>query len=106
MFLRWADDLSSGKMNSGQLLELINNLVKEESTVLPTMQDRWVSLHPNFGLICWTESKELIEEFTDASDVYFLHFGELTDTEREHLSGKVANFLQEIGVVSLGKVNI
>lgn len=104
VILRWADDLSSGKMNAGQLLELINNLVKEDGAVLPTVQDKWVSLHPNFGLICWTESKDLMEELTDVSGVYFLYFGELTDTEKENLSGDVAKFLEEIGVVSLGKV--
>jgi hypothetical protein len=103
VILRWADDLSSGKMNSGQLLELINNLVKEDGAVLPTVQDKWVSLHPKFGLICWTESKDLMEELTDVSGVYFLYFGELTDT-KESLSGDVAKFLEEIGVVSLGKV--
>ncbi|KAJ1690756.1 hypothetical protein LUZ63_014911 [Rhynchospora breviuscula] len=104
VLLRWADDLSSGKMKSEQLMELINNLVKEESTVLPTIQDRWVSLHPNFGLVCWTDRKELIEEFTDAHNVYFVHFGELTDAESEALSGKLASILQEIGVTSLEEV--
>jgi hypothetical protein len=104
VLMRWADDLSSGKMESRQLVELINNLVKEECTVLPTIQEKWVSLHPKFGLVCWTENTELIEMFTDVSDVYFLHFGELTDAEREYLSGDVAKFLEEIGVVSLEKV--
>ncbi|CAN6347979.1 unnamed protein product [Urochloa humidicola] len=104
VILRWADDLSSGKMKSGQLLKLINNLVKEDGTVLPTIQDRWVSLHPNFGRVYWTESKDLMEELADLSDIYFLYFGELTDTEKEYLSGDVANFLEEIGVLSLGKL--
>ncbi|KAJ3686106.1 hypothetical protein LUZ61_015270 [Rhynchospora tenuis] len=104
VLLRWADDLSSGKMKSEQLVELINHLVKEESTVLPTIQDRWVSLHSDFGLVCWTNRKELIEQFAVAHNVYFLHFGELTDAEREALSGKLANFFQEIGVISLEEV--
>lgn len=72
--------------------------------MLPTMQDKWVSLHPHFGLVCWTDSKELMEQFKDVPDVYLLQFGELSDAEKVTLSGVVAGLLRDIGVPNLSEV--
>ncbi|KAG1335020.1 hypothetical protein COCNU_03G011390 [Cocos nucifera] len=104
VFLKWADDLSPESMKSEELLDLKESLIKPENTVLPTIQDKWVSLHPQFGLICWSDDKELMEQFMHFNDVSFLQFGELNEIEKKALMGKAAGFLRDIGIPALSEV--
>ncbi|XP_029119151.1 protein NO VEIN isoform X2 [Elaeis guineensis] len=104
VFLKWADDLRPESMKSEDLLDLKESLIKPENTVLPTIQDKWVSLHPQFGLICWADDKELMEQFMHFNDVSFLQFGELNEIEKKALTGKVAGFLRDIGIPALSEV--
>ncbi|PKU87467.1 uncharacterized protein LOC110097136 [Dendrobium catenatum] len=104
VFLKWADDLKSGLFSCDEINDFKYFLLKSENTVLPTMQDTWVSLNPTFGTVCWTDDDERMEQFKDLNDVHILQFGELTTSEREMLCGKVSIFMQNIGIRALAEV--
>ncbi|KAI3898025.1 hypothetical protein MKW92_029856 [Papaver armeniacum] len=99
----WADDLKSGLLCLEDVLYLKEFLLKLESTVLPTVPDKWVSLHPAFGVVCWCDNRELKVQFEHSDNISFLYFGELSD-EKEMLSEKISGLMQSIGVPSLSEV--
>ncbi|OVA05274.1 protein of unknown function DUF3883 [Macleaya cordata] len=104
VILKWADDLKSGILGPEDILYLKEFLLKLESTVLPTVQDKWVSLHPTFGLVCWCDDVELKKQFEHFDHISFLYFGELSNDEKEMLPAKICRFMQTIGVPSLSEV--
>ncbi|KAJ0989893.1 hypothetical protein J5N97_008249 [Dioscorea zingiberensis] len=104
VFLKWSDDLNSGLVKTEELVDLKENLLKLENTILPTLGDKWVSLHPSHGLLCWSDDEKLKQQFKHYDGVEFLNFGELNNQEKEVLSGKVAKFLQKLGVRPLSQV--
>ncbi|WOL09515.1 hypothetical protein Cni_G18268 [Canna indica] len=104
VFLRWSDDIKSGLVKSDEIFALKNDLHKLEITVLPTMLDKWVSLHPSFGLLCWVDDEDLKEQFKHSNGIDFLQFGDLNSEEKEMLSGKVAMLMQKLGVPALSQV--
>lgn len=104
VFLKWSDDFNSGLVNTEEFVELKDNLLKLENTILPILGDRWVSLHPSYGLICWSDDDKLKQQFKHCDGVEFLNFNELGNQEKEVLSEKVANFLQKLGVPPLSQV--
>lgn len=81
-------------------------LLQSEFRVLPALQDKWVSLHPSFGLVCWSDDDTLKKEFKHSENIEFLYFGELTDDEKEMLQTKVSVLLQNLGIPALSKVCI
>ncbi|XP_078441765.1 histidine kinase-, DNA gyrase B-, and HSP90-like ATPase family protein [Wolffia australiana] len=104
VFIKWSDDLISGSMDDEEISLLRKSLRNLENTVLPTMLDKWVSLHPSFGIICWSDNNELQEQFTDTPNINFIHFGELSGHDQEILSKKVSVLLQKLGVVALSEI--
>ncbi|XP_038973841.1 protein NO VEIN-like isoform X1 [Phoenix dactylifera] len=104
VFLRWADELKSGVVKDDEIYDLKENLCKLENTVLPTLQDKWVSLHPSFGLICWSDDEKMKQHFKHSDGVDFLQFGELSNEEKDLLSGRVAILMKSIGIPSLSEV--
>lgn len=104
VFIKWSDDIKSGRIENEEIVLLRESLRKVENTVLPTMQDRWVSLHPSFGIVCWSDNEELREQFKHSHNVNFLQFGELSNDDMEVLSGKLSTLLQKLGVVALSEV--
>ncbi|KAJ0989891.1 hypothetical protein J5N97_008247 [Dioscorea zingiberensis] len=104
VFLKWSDDLNAGLVKTEELVDLKENLLKLENTILPTLGDKWVSLHPSYGLLCWSDDEKLKQQFKHYDGVEFLNFGELNNQEKEVLSGKVAKFLQKLGVHPLSQV--
>ena len=91
-------------MKDDKIYDLKENLCKLENTVLPTLQDKWVSLHPSFGLICWSDDEELKQHFKNSDGVDFLQFGELSNEEKDMLSGRVAILMKSIGIPALSEV--
>ena len=104
VFLKWSDDLKSGSFKSVEVSDLKEKLVKLENTVLPTLQDNWVALHPSFGIICWSDDDELKQQFKHSDGVDFLQFGELSNEEKEMLSTKVAILCKSIVILALSEV--
>ncbi|RRT59003.1 hypothetical protein B296_00043146, partial [Ensete ventricosum] len=105
VFLRWSDDVKSGLVKSEDILDLRNDLHKLESRVLPTMQDKWVSLHSSFGLVCWVDDEDLKLQFKHSNGIDFLQFGELNNEEKEMLSGKIAKLFKKLGLPALSELS-
>lgn len=105
VFLKWADGLKSGQLSMGEAIYLKECLSTLEFPVLPTIQDKWVSLHPSFGLVCWCDDKNLKQEFKHSDNLDFLYFGELIDEEeQEKVQQKLSMLMKTLGISSLSKV--
>lgn len=102
--MRWADDFKSGLVKHEEIVDLKDALLKPEIAILPTLKEKWVSLHPSFGLVCWSGDEELVEQYGHLDDVFLIYFGELDSAEKEMLEGKVATLMQHIGIPSLSEV--
>jgi hypothetical protein len=86
------------------ILYLKESLQKLETTILPTTVDKWVSLHPSFGLICWVDDDELKLQFKKSNDVNFIQFGDLSFEDKQMLYGRVAALMKTLGIQALSKV--
>ncbi|XP_057497767.1 protein NO VEIN-like [Actinidia eriantha] len=106
VFLQWSDGLKSGILSLEDIAYLKECLLKLEFAVLPTVLDKWVSLHPSFGLICWCDDEKLRNEFKHVDNVDFLYFGDLSDEEQEILRVKVSVLMQNLGIPALSEAII
>ncbi|XP_057958300.1 protein NO VEIN isoform X2 [Malania oleifera] len=104
IFVKLADGLKSGFASSEDTIYLKECLLKSEFTVLPTITDRWVSLHPSFGLVCWCDDEKLRKEFKNLDNIDFLYFGKLD--EKEMVLEGVCILLQALGIPALSEVVI
>jgi hypothetical protein len=86
------------------ILYLKESLQKLETTLLPTMVDKWVSLHPSFGLVCWADDDQLKQQFTNSSAIEFIQFGELSLDDKQTLRVRVAALMEILGIPALSKV--
>ena len=86
------------------ILFLKEYLQKLETMVLPTLVKRWVSLHPSFGLVCWSDDDELKQHFQNCIDVDFIKFGTLSSEDKQILHGRVAALMKSLGIPALSKV--
>ncbi|KAL8100915.1 protein NO VEIN [Apium graveolens] len=104
VFLICADGLKSGALSSKDIDYFKECLLNLEFTVLPTSVDRWISLHPSFGLVCWSDDEKLRKEFKHCDHIEFLYFGELSDEERETLQKRMSVFMRQLGIHALSEV--
>jgi hypothetical protein len=102
--VRWANDLHSESDKTDDILYLKESLQKLETTILPTTVDKWVSLHPSFGLVCWVDDDELKQQFKNSRDINFIQFGDLCFEDRQMLNGRVAYLMKSLGIQALSKV--
>lgn len=103
VFLKWTEGLKSG-LSPEDIVYFRDSLKKMECMVLPTVLDKWVSLHPSFGLVCWCDDKKLSKQFKHLEGIDFLYFGELTKDYEEMLHTKVSNLMQTLGIPALSEV--
>jgi hypothetical protein len=104
VFLKWSDGVKSGLLSPEDISYLKEHLMKLEYAVLPTEQDKWVSLHPSFGLVCWCDDKKLWKQFKHFDKIDFLYFGELSEDEKQILQMKVSVLMKTIGIPALSEV--
>ncbi|KAJ9555637.1 hypothetical protein OSB04_010251 [Centaurea solstitialis] len=104
VFQKWADGLESGFLSCDDIDYLKKSMEEKEMTILPTVQDKWVSLHQSFGLICWCDDEQLRKEFKNLNNVDFLCFGELNTEEKQMLQDKVSVLFRRLGIPSLSEV--
>ena len=78
---------------------------EKETKILPTMKDKWVSLHPSFGLVCWCDDEQLGNEFKNLKNVHFISFGELTTQEKQTFQDKVSGLFRILGIPFLSEVH-
>ena len=103
VLLKWTDGLKSG-LSKKDVAYLKDSLKKVECTVLPTIQDKWVSLHPSFGLVCWCDDKRLKKHFRHMDGIDFLYLGKLSKDEREVVKTKVSDLMRALGIPALSEV--
>ncbi|MCD7453280.1 hypothetical protein HAX54_020359 [Datura stramonium] len=104
IFLKWIDELSLGALRSEDISFLNEGLLTKDYLVIPTAEDKWVSLHPSFGLVCWCDDDKLRKEFQYFDNIKFLYFGQLNDEEKEILRTKVSMFMHKLNIPSLSQV--
>ncbi|CAL0306413.1 unnamed protein product [Lupinus luteus] len=104
VFLKWAEGLKSGLLSVEDIIYLKECLTKLEFTVLPTLQDKWVSLHPSFGLVCWCDDKKLKKEFKHSDNLDFLYFGELTEDYEEMVQEKISFIMKNLGIPAISEL--
>ncbi|XVE81297.1 hypothetical protein DITRI_Ditri15bG0052600 [Diplodiscus trichospermus] len=104
VFLKWADGLKSGLLTTDDISHIKECLNKSEYTVLPTVLDKWVSLHPSFGLVCWCDDEKLKKRFKHLDNIDFLYFGTLNDNEKELIQAKVCTLMRTFGIPVLSEV--
>lgn len=96
-------------MNSGKSSENVvhfkERLSELEYTVLPTENDKWVSLHSSFGLVCWCDDEKLKKRFKKKDNIEFINFGVNDDEEQEVLQTKVPGLMHSLGIPSISEVN-
>ncbi|KAK9072450.1 hypothetical protein SSX86_008884 [Deinandra increscens subsp. villosa] len=69
VFVMWSDGLKSGALSLEDVEMLKGSLEEKKTNVLPTAQDKWVSLHPSFGLVCWCDDEKLADEFEELNNI-------------------------------------
>ncbi|GKB46870.1 hypothetical protein Tco_0897623 [Tanacetum coccineum] len=104
VFQKWSDGLESGVLRSDDIDYLKKSMEEKEMTILPTVQDKWVSLHQSFGLVCWCDDEELKKEFQNLKNVNFLCLGNLTTEEKQLFQDKVSALFRRLGISSLSEV--
>lgn len=104
VFLMWADGLESGLLSADDVVYLKDCLSKLEFSVLPTVQDKWVSLHPSFGLVCWCDDKKLKEEFKHSNNLDFIYFSEETEVNKDIVLKKVSFLMKNLGIPAISEV--
>ncbi|XP_010023676.2 LOW QUALITY PROTEIN: protein NO VEIN [Eucalyptus grandis] len=103
IFLKWNDDLVSGSITVEDVSYFKECLTKPEYTVLPTVLDKWVSLHPSCGIVCWSDDENLRKELKHVEGVDFLYFGEPSNNQ-EMLPANVTKLLRTLGIPALSEV--
>ncbi|KDP39349.1 hypothetical protein JCGZ_01106 [Jatropha curcas] len=103
IFFKWADGLKSGLLSSDDIIHMKERLLKVEYTVLPTVQDKWVSLHSSFGLVCWCDDRNLKGIFEDLDNIDSLHFVNLNDEEKK-LQTDISDIMHKLGIPALSKI--
>jgi hypothetical protein len=68
------------------------------------VQDKWVSLHPSFGLVCWCDDKKLKEEFKHTNNLDFLYFGEVTEVNKEMVLKNISFLMKNLGIPAISEV--
>ncbi|KAM3327145.1 protein NO VEIN-like isoform X2 [Capsicum chacoense] len=79
-------------------------LKEKQHLILPTTENKWVSLNQSFGFICWCDDDKLRTEFEHFDNINFLYFGELNDEEKEILRTKVSIFMRRLNIPSLLRI--
>ncbi|KAM3357024.1 protein NO VEIN-like isoform X1 [Capsicum galapagoense] len=106
IFLKWADELKSVSLRCEDVDFLQKCLEEKQHLILPTTENKWVSLNQSFGLICWCDDDKLRTEFEHFDNINFLYFGELNDEEKENLRTKVSIFICRLNIPSLSEGNV
>ncbi|XP_030507403.2 protein NO VEIN [Cannabis sativa] len=103
VLVKWSEGLNSG-LTTNEVADMKDSLSKVECTILPTLQDKWVSLHHSFGFVCWCDDKKLKNHFKNLDKIVFLHFGKLGKEDKEMMQTKVSVLMRALGIPALSEV--
>ncbi|KAH9313382.1 hypothetical protein KI387_028417, partial [Taxus chinensis] len=105
---KWAEDVESERVDSKEISRWKDCLHDWGCSILPTIQDKWVSLHKKFGLVCWCDDVDLGKQFRNCCGVYFLCLhgeGKLGNIRgKDSIPSKVLTLMRAMGVPSLSEV--
>lgn len=104
VFLKWADGLKAGLLSSEDMAYLKECIGSSEFMVLPTEQDKWVSLHPSTGIVCFCDDKRLRQQCKNMGKINFVYFEEISNDKTEVLQTKLSHLLKALGVPLLSEV--
>ncbi|GKA64297.1 histidine kinase-, DNA gyrase B-, and HSP90-like ATPase family protein [Tanacetum coccineum] len=104
VFQKWSAELDSGVLSSDDIDYLKKCMEGKEVKILPTMQDKWVSLHQSFGLVCWCDDEQLGNQYKNLNNVHFISFGELTTQETHMFQDKISVLFRILGISSLSEI--
>ena len=104
VLIKWSDGLDSWVLSSEDIDYMKKSMEKWKTRIFPTVQNKWVSLHQSFGLVCWCDDEQLRKEFMNSKNVHFLCFGQLSTKEKQMLRDKVYVLLRRLGIPSLSEV--
>lgn len=76
-----------------------------EFMVLPTEQDKWVSLHPTTGIVCCCDDKILRQQCKKMGKIEVVYFGEIDNDKTEVFKEKLFHLLKALGVPLLSEVH-
>lgn len=96
--------LESSVSQLNDIVDIRNCLMKQKYAVLPTAQDKWVSLHPSFGVVCWCDDDNLMKEFRHLEGVNFVGFSQAIDCEATRLNN--FKLMQKLGIPALSEVQL
>lgn len=77
-----------------------------EFTVLPTEQDKWVSLRPSTGIVCFCDDKRLRQQCKKVDKIHFVYFGDISNSKTEVFQTELSNLLKVLGVPLLSEVGL
>lgn len=75
-----------------------------EFKVLPTEQDKWVSLHPSTGIVCCCDDKGLRQQCKNIGKIDFVYFGEIGNDKAKVFQAHFSHLLKALGVPLLSEV--
>ncbi|XP_057847024.2 protein NO VEIN isoform X2 [Cryptomeria japonica] len=105
---KWAEDIESERVDSKEISRWKGCLHDLDCSVLPTIQDKWVSLHQQGGLVCWCDDVELGKQFRSCHGIYFLHLnteGKFNKIRgKDGIPSKVLTLMRTMGIPSLSEV--
>eukprot|EP00253_Pinus_taeda_P027075 PITA_27075 len=107
VFYLWAEDIESERIDCKEISRWKDCLHDLGNSILPTMKDKWVSLHPNFGMVCWYDDAEIGEQFKQCNGVHFLCIdagGKQKKKTKDRVRAKLITFMRAMGVSSLSEV--
>ena len=109
MFAIWSNSIKAGEMTQNDILKLKDLLSRREGQVLPTLQDKWVSLHESEGIVCWCDDETLGQQFMKSGSVFYVcvspHVSIDCMKNCQRGSDKLSCFLQAMGISPLSKVH-
>lgn len=96
--------MQRGEAKRDEVLAAKESLQRLEFRVLPTVHDKWVSMHPSCGLVCWCVDEKLAEEFRNMDGVELLYLGKDNDSEREMNLVNLSDLMNAFGIPALSEV--
>ncbi|MCO5609950.1 hypothetical protein L7F22_064185 [Adiantum nelumboides] len=111
VFAMWSDSIDSGSVSSTDLLDWKELLWKADSKVFPTVQNKWVSLHCEDGILCWCDDEALGKMFLGSKGIHFMCVDMAASDTCFKGSGETVNvkvlspFLQAMNIFPLSKVS-
>ncbi|TYK17415.1 DUF3883 domain-containing protein [Cucumis melo var. makuwa] len=104
VFLKWANGLESGLLGSEDMAYLKECIGSPEFKVLPTEQDKWVSLHPSTGIVCCCDDKGLRQQCKNIGKIDFVYFGEIGNDKAKVFQAHFSHLLKALGVPLLSEI--